>query len=484
MQPESAGSGARVDEARTVQAIRDRLLHRHPMEPPSHTSPGGSFFAADVAELVSLGVLAAPADAEGAGREASFAVIPIDIDPRDRAVLRLSSAHVGAFSPESIETVESVARTLGLAIADRRAQAALRERVKELSCLYSILQIRQREEQPLDVRLLEIARLLPEAWQYPEIAVARVVLDGREFSTGVLDDALHAQRSQIAVNRHSRGFVEVGYLQDSPELIEGPFLPEEQSLLDAIAHEIALFVERVESKEQLRHADRLTTIGHLAAGIAHEVNEPLGAILGFAQLIEKSPALPDELGRDVARIISASLSAREIIRNLMLFARQGSPVRQCVHLREVVLDTMSLLEPRCQRASVRVRLELAEDLPAIHGDRVQLQQVVTNLVVNALQAMPDGGALTISTSCTEDGVALSVRDTGEGIRDDMRDRIFDPFFTTRDIGQGTGLGLSLVHGIVMAHGGSIEVESSVGKGTTLTILLPRSTSSSGSASDE
>ena len=409
----------------------------------------------------------------------SFAWIRFSVDERTVGSLQLKSLQRSRFSRKKVEFCERVAETLGLAIANRRAQWALRERVKELTCLYGIGRIAQLAGLSLDEALQRVVELLPPAWQFPEIACARIMLDGRAFTTAGFRDGTDRQSADLLVNSKLRGFIEVVYIKEKPEFAEGPFLAEERSLIDTIAREVALIVERRETEAyqsvlqaQLRHADRLATVGQLAAGVAHELNEPLGSILGFAQLIQKDPELPEGAANDVERIVKASLRAREVIHKLLVFSRQKTPVKARVNLNRIVEEALYFLESRCTTAGIALSSTLAPDLPEINADASQLHQVLVNLVVNSIQAMPDGGRLAIETRADREDVSLSVQDTGLGIRDEIKEKIFTPFFTTKDVDQGTGLGLAVVHGIVTSHGGSIRVESTPGKGARFEIRLP------------
>jgi signal transduction histidine kinase len=256
-------------------------------------------------------------------------------------------------------------------------------------------------------------------------------------------------------------------------------LAEERSLIDNVAREIAIYYERAQAEEekaslqeQLRHADRLATIGQLAAGVAHELNEPLGNILGFAQLAKKSRELPIQVEKDLKNIESASLHAREIIKKLMTFARQFPPQKTLVSVNDIVTDGIYFFEARCVKVDVQLNYLLAPDLPMITVDPGQINQVLVNLVVNAIQAMPNGGTLTVETQLAEAGVLIVVEDTGPGISEEITNQIFLPFFTTKDINEGTGLGLAVAHGIVSSHGGTISVETELGRGTRFVIYLP------------
>jgi two-component system NtrC family sensor kinase len=256
-------------------------------------------------------------------------------------------------------------------------------------------------------------------------------------------------------------------------------LKEERSLIDAVAGQVALIIERREAErdrlllqDQLRHADRLATIGILAAGVAHELNEPLANILGFAQLAMKCSGLPEQALQDIGKIESVSLQAREIITKLLAFARQLPPEKTLVDLNEVVEGALFFFKSRCEKEGVEVTCASAPRLPPIAADAAQLNQVLVNLIVNALQAMPRGGLLSVGTGTDGDRVLLSVQDNGTGMEKDTIEKLFVPFFTTKDVGEGTGLGLPVVHGIVTSHGGSIDVQSRVGEGSRFEIRFP------------
>jgi two-component system NtrC family sensor kinase len=360
-------------------------------------------------------------------------------------------------------------------------ETALRERVKELTCLYEIAQLAARPGITAHELLSEIANSVRNAWQYPEITSVRISIDGSSHDTPGFRDGPHRQSAPIVISEAPRGRVEVVYAEDRPELDEGPFLHEERNLINAVAAQIASIVqgreaqqERLDLQNQLRHADRLATIGQLAAGVAHELNEPLGNILGFAQLAEKCPGLPDQGRADIEKITAASLRAREIIKKLLAFARQSSPDKTKVDVNLLVQEGLYFFQARCAKQGIDLDLALAPDLPAITADGSQLTQVLVNLVVNAVQAMPDGGRLTVGTRAAAESVLLVVEDTGIGMSEEIVKKLFVPFFTTKDIGQGTGLGLAVAHGIVRSHGGRIEVQSAPGQGTRFEVWLPLS----------
>jgi signal transduction histidine kinase len=210
----------------------------------------------------------------------------------------------------------------------------------------------------------------------------------------------------------------------------------------------------------------------LAAGVAHELNEPLGNILGFAQLAKKCSGIPALAKQDIGKIEIASLHAREIIQKLLVFAREKPPEKTQVNLNQLVEDGLCFFEARCAKTGIELVCLLSPDPPVITADPAQLNQVLVNLVVNALQSMPGAGKITVQTRFSNHSVYLVVEDTGIGMSKDVLDKVFVPFYTTKEVGQGTGLGLPVVHGIVTAHDGAIEVESKVGSGTRFEVRLP------------
>ncbi|PKN75627.1 MAG: PAS domain-containing sensor histidine kinase [Candidatus Cloacimonetes bacterium HGW-Cloacimonetes-2] len=363
------------------------------------------------------------------------------------------------------------------AINEAGILAALQERVKELDCLYQIGDIAQQPDLETREILSRIISIIPAAMQYPHLAGARLMLDGNAISSHTVVQGPVQISADIFVNYINRGILEVFYQSESDGSLPS-FLPEEERLLNTIAKQISLVIERrsVEEynsklQEQLRHADRLATIGQLAAGIAHEINEPLATIMGYAQLIDEEEDISQQVKQDTGRIISAALHAREVIRKLMLFSRQVPPNKVELNLNKVITDGFYFLESRCERQSIEIEKDLDPANPTIVADASQIHQVMVNLVVNAMHAMPEGGKLTLRTKQLKDSVLFSVADTGTGMTDEIKSKVFIPFYTTKDINQGTGLGLSVVHGIISSHNGKIEVDSKLGKGSIFNIYF-------------
>jgi signal transduction histidine kinase len=409
----------------------------------------------------------------------SIALIPFVLPEESVGLLHLLSQSKFFFTESEIEIYEGVAQTIGLAISDRRARTECNERVKELTCLYGIARIAGEPDLSLEETLLRIARLLPPAWQYPSVTTGRVIVDKKFYEAPGFKEGAQKQAAQIVVNGAVRGSVEVYYIEDKPVLYEGPFLKEERSLIDTVAREVALMIDRREAEiyksvlqEQLRHADRLATLGQLAAGVAHELNEPIGTTLGFAQLALKCPGLPEGCTGDLEKIVRASLHAREVVRKMLIFSRQMPAQKALIDINKLIAEGLYFVESRCAKQQIELIRDLDKNVQPVYADQAQIHQVLVNLVVNAVQVMPDGGSLIIRTRERGDHIDLIVEDTGPGMPEEVLRHIFEPFFTTKDIGQGTGLGLSVVHGIVTSHGGSIDVNTRLGKGTTFIVHLP------------
>jgi signal transduction histidine kinase len=364
--------------------------------------------------------------------------------------------------------------------AEKTLELALVERVKELTCLYSIAKVASETNLSLSQTMQRIAELLPSGWRYPEIASAQITVEGRSVATPGFRLTPFCLRAEIVAQHERCGEVLVVYSEPKPKGDEEPFLPEERNLLNTVASRLGLIVERHRAErdrliltEQLHHADRLATIGRLAAGVAHELNEPLAAILGLAQLSRKAADLPEPVARDLEKIVKATLHARGVIRNLLLFARHVPPEKTTIRLNDLVEEALAFLEPRRAHSGIELVRALEEDLPDVTADPAQIRQVLVNLLVNAVQAMPQGGRLEVRTGSETDSVFAVIADSGVGMSEDVRQKLYVPFFTTKDVGEGTGLGLAVASGIVNSHGGTIRVESEVGRGSRFEVRLPR-----------
>jgi two-component system, NtrC family, sensor kinase len=224
--------------------------------------------------------------------------------------------------------------------------------------------------------------------------------------------------------------------------------------------------------ERLLQSEKMAAIGQLAGGVAHEINNPLCVILGFAQGLERRVPEKDLLRLPVTSIVRESLRCKALVQELLAFSRTGKVSAEPSDVNALARGAARLLEARARTLQITVAQELAEELPVIAVNRTQMEQVLVNLGMNALDAMSAGGRLTLRTLREQGGVRLEVADSGGGIPEEIRSRIFEPFFTTKEVGEGTGLGLSLVYEVVDQHGGTIDVQSEIGVGTTMVVHLP------------
>ncbi len=271
---------------------------------------------------------------------------------------------------------------------------------------------------------------------------------------------------------------ELGVLADEVDKMSGR--------LDAAQREVRASAEaQVRVTEQLRHAAKLTTVGRLAAGLAHELGTPLNVVSGRARMIASGRLSPEAIVEGATIIDGQAARMTRIIRQLLDFARRGPPKKATVDPAELARHAVLLLAPLAKKRDVTLRVDADATAGKVVGDGAQLEQVIANLVVNAIDASAEGGEVVLSLQQEEltpppaHGGArgrylrLDVRDRGVGISPEDQDRVFEPFFTTKDVGAGTGLGLSVVHGIVHEHGGWVAVESQLGEGARFSVVLPR-----------
>ena len=242
-----------------------------------------------------------------------------------------------------------------------------------------------------------------------------------------------------------------------------------QRLEESYDHLKAQADQILEIEEQLRHADRLSALGELSAGMAHEIRNPLASIRGTAEIL-KDGVPPDDPRHEFTAILVREVDRlNRVVQDFLNFSRPASPAYAQVDLKQTLLEVLSLTSRQAERVGVNVKL-VPMELPPVAADREQLKQVFLNLVLNAIQAMPGGGRLTISGQVAAGEVRLAFADTGRGIAAADREKIFSPFFTTRR--DGTGLGLAITSRIVRGHAGRIDVTSEPGQGTCFTVVLP------------
>ena len=294
------------------------------------------------------------------------------------------------------------------------------------------------------------------------IASISGVVVSRKFTAPL--EALSAAVRKIAtgdfnVNVEIESRDEIGQLSTSFNDMADELLVRERSLKSA---QLALV-----------QSEKMAAVGTLSAGLAHEVKNPLSAVLGYAQLSKRKLTQPEVLKKHLDTIESETRRCNEIISNLMQFSRQEKGEFTDVTINEVVEKSAGIVDHQLGLNNVQINMELAPDIPKIIGNPNQLQQVLMNLAINAQQAMePDGGTVDFATYCDDDHVYISVSDTGPGISEEVAEKIFEPFFTTKAAGDGTGLGLSVTYGIIRDHKGDIRVEKADSGGARFIIELP------------
>ncbi|MBN2012212.1 cache domain-containing protein [candidate division KSB1 bacterium] len=225
---------------------------------------------------------------------------------------------------------------------------------------------------------------------------------------------------------------------------------------------------------KVMQTERLASLGKMAAGIAHEVNNPLGGILVLSSLVLENLKDQDPNRTNLEEVVKQTIRCRDIVKGLLQFSRETIPKMSMININIILNNTLSLIEKQSIFHNIDIEKELDENLPLVMADDSQLQQVFMNILLNAAQAMREIGSLVLTSyfNSKDNMATITIQDTGQGIPEDIIDKIFDPFFTTKDVGEGTGLGLSIAYGIITKHNGKMSVHSELNKGTTFTIEIP------------
>jgi two-component system NtrC family sensor kinase len=269
---------------------------------------------------------------------------------------------------------------------------------------------------------------------------------------------------------------EIGQLASSFSQMTLDLKKADEKLIDwgkTLEHKVRQRTEELRRTEnQLIQSDRVASLGKLAAGVAHEINSPLTGVLTYSSLLLKAKKDGDPDKEDLEVIVNETNRCKKIVKGLLDFARQTAPQKTLSDINEVIEKSTDLVSHQAGMQNVRIEKKIKPDLPKIMIDVGQIQQVFINILLNAIEAMPQGGTLTVSSGTEDEMVVLRFTDTGVGIPKEILPKILDPFFTTKEQGKGTGLGLSVSYGIIERHRGKLEVQSEVGKGTTFTVKLP------------
>jgi signal transduction histidine kinase len=354
-------------------------------------------------------------------------------------------------------------------------EEALKERIKELTCLYEITSVIVHSDiSQLNTVLKSIAFSLKKAFQNPETTDILIDTKGIAINTA---NTKHAQTTiKVPIKVFNKPFGEI-----TVYVKENTFLEEEQDLLENVAIKIGNLLERIEISEneqslkrQMERADRLNILGEITAGIAHELNTPLANILGFAELMKNDLGDNKNAVEDVDKIIKNAKFSREVVKKLMFFACEMPQEMKHVNIVPSIKNAIHLLDATFRKQQVKYIVTIEDDEIWLRADTIQLTQIIFNLLMNAIYFSPKDGLVTIEALQTKKDVILKISDEGKGLSDEALEKIFQPFFTTKPTGDGSGLGLSVVHGIIASHKGTITAQNNPNKGAIFTVTLPKS----------
>jgi two-component system, NtrC family, sensor kinase len=374
----------------------------------------------------------------------------------------------------------------------------LNERVKELTVLHRTARLLQDHARTPPTLLQEIVTILPQAFEHPELAAARIVFDGEEYRSINFGPNPWKQSAHFTTSGGKHGVVEIAYAENGRGQSRHPFLPEEKSLLESIAEMLQLYLERKETQESvekitqelvarnkelwnLQHeigqVGQAAALGWMTGAIAHELGTPLNSVLGYTQLLGQED-LPEKARRHAKTIESQVRRMAGIVQYYLDRTRGSTSKRSQINLNDLVRETLLLLKPVFTEKSVQVAVRLAESLPLLNAHSGSLQRVLINLLNNAVDSLGQERHITIATEIarpTEQqrpGIIIEISDSGTGISADLLPKVFDFFMTTKNPGAGTGLGLAVCKEIIKEHGGKITISSEIEKGTTVRVLFP------------
>ena len=402
--------------------------------------------------------------------------VPCRIRERTVAVLGLGKTVDGDFlSSDDVELVETIAGYVAVALDNAQLYSSLEQKALEIARLKDFS---ENIVESLNVGVLSVdLEGIVESWNTRMeqlFGVARQEAVGRQ-----LDALLPEELAREIAARSDQEQITGIYKQRLQH--QGRLLTLNVSITPLVSKSnerigrLLLFddvTQRERMEEQMSQTEKLTSLGLLAAGVAHEVNTPLAVISNYIQMLAKQLPEGDPRQSIIEKIVKQTFRASEIVNNLLNFSRTGAAEAADIDVNQVVEETLSLVAHPLKSARIQVVKQFGEPLPAVRGSANKLQQVFLNLFLNARDAMPGGGMLEVRTAAHNGSVEIEVADTGAGIAREHIHRIFDPFFTTKASGRGTGLGLSVSYGIIKEHAGKIDVRSTPGKGTSFHVEFP------------
>ena len=351
----------------------------------------------------------------------------------------------------------------------------LQERIKELSCLYQISSTLLKGSSVTEI-IGQVCLTLKQAWQFSDDAVVELKIEQHGYITDPLPQQTVFQHIDILIFGKICGYINVHY--DKSRYTDKHFLEDEQKVLEIVAAEVSYYYEKQLSKEKIallqrsaERADRLSILGEITAGIAHELNTPLGNILGFAEFINERTN-DQQIKQDSAKVIKAAIYSREIVKKLMFFSCDMPQHMEYILIKPIVEQALSLLAPNFAKAGLRYALRIDNPDLKVQLDPIQFTQLLFNILVNAIYVAPSDTVISMALYNDDSHYIIEIADQGPGIPEEIRSRIFEPFFTTKPFGEGTGLGLSVVHGIIKSHHGDITTYDNTPNGTVFKIKLP------------
>ncbi len=373
---------------------------------------------------------------------------------------------------------------------------ALGERVKELNCLYGISNLVEKPDISLEEIFQGVVDLIPPSWQYPEITCSRIILENKEYKTENFKETNWKQSSEIFGTSKRMGVLEICYLEEKPEINEGPFLKEERKLIDAITKRLGHIIERMQARgekerleDQLQKAQKMEAMGLMAGGVAHDLNNILSGIVSYPELLLMDLPEDSPLRKPIKTIQESGMRAADVVEDLLTIARGVATGKEALNLNTLIAEYLGSAEYQKLEKThsfIRCRNELDPDLLNMSGSSTHIKKILMNLVANASEAIEGSGTVTISTANRyldeplkgyEDVrigeyAVLTVSDDGSGISPEDIEKVFEPFYTKKVMGRsGTGLGLAVVWNTVQDHNGYIDVKSSE-KGTVFELYFP------------
>jgi two-component system NtrC family sensor kinase len=396
---------------------------------------------------------------------------------RTPAILGLGKTVDGDFlSSDDLELLFTIAGYVAIAIENARLYQSLEQKATQIERLKDFS---ENIVQSLNIGVLTVDledRI--ESWN-PQLEQLLGIPRGKAVDRTlgeVLPADLVVEVASRAADEHVSGIYKF-YLQGSDGrrlVINASIAPLVGKAGERLGRLILIddITQRVRLEEQMVQTEKLTSLGLLAAGVAHEVNTPLAVISNYIQMLAKQLPSDDPRQKTIDKIVKQTFRASEIVNNLLNFSRTGASTLAAVDLNNVLEETLTLVQHPFKTGRVSVIQTLEKKLPPVLGSTTRLQQVFLNLFMNARDAMPNGGMLEVRTAAHNGSVEVEVTDTGSGIPPEHLHRIFDPFFTTKASGRGTGLGLSVSYGIIKEHAGKVDVRSTVGKGTSFRLEFP------------